>query len=75
MTEYIQTLRRRFVEQREQDRYRQPPLDPYALARTWAAEGLEDTERACRRLQAVLELPQWTNLCNNTPTSPLDANL
>lgn len=55
MTEYIQTLRRRFVEQREQDRFRQPALDPYALARVWAAEGLGDTERACRRLEAMLE--------------------
>lgn len=58
MTEYIARLRSRFVQQREQDAFRQTPLDPYALAYSWAAEGLSDLERACRKLQAVLEREQ-----------------
>lgn len=58
MTEYIAHLRCRFIQRREQDGMRQPPLSPYAMAERWAEEGLTDLERACRRLERVLALEQ-----------------
>lgn len=54
MTAYIERLRRRFVEDKEQKSFRQMEADPYLLAREFAREGLDDVERSVRRLEYML---------------------
>lgn len=60
MTEYIKGLRTRFITNAEHKQYRQPPMDPYGLAKEWSLQAMGDTARGVARLQAVLqaEIPQ-----------------
>ncbi len=54
MTNYIQTLLKRFIAEKDQKNYRIPPTDPYILAETYREEGLTDVERSIRRLEYML---------------------
>lgn len=58
MTEYMKTLRKRFVTDAEQKKLRQTPMEPYALAEEWSRQGLADHVRAVERLRTVLEKEQ-----------------
>ncbi len=54
MTNYIQTLLKRFIAEKDQKNYRIPPTDPYILAETYREAGLTDTERSVKRLEYML---------------------
>jgi len=54
-TPYIKKLRKRFIDDCEQKKYHQAPIDKFELAERYAAKKHSDTERAVLRLQAVLE--------------------
>ncbi len=54
MTNYIQTLLKRFIAEKDQKNYRIPPTDPYILAETYREEGLTDVERSVKRLEYML---------------------
>ncbi len=54
MTNYIETLLKRFIVQKDQKNYRIPPTDPYILAETYREKGLTDVERSVKRLEYML---------------------
>ncbi len=54
MTNYIQTLLKRFIAEKDQKNYRIPPTDPYILAETYREAGLTDVERSVKRLEYML---------------------
>ncbi len=55
MTNYIQTLLKRFIAEKDQKNYRIPPTDPYILAETYREAGLTDVERSVKRLEYMLD--------------------
>ena len=55
MTRYIETLRERFIVEKDQKNYRMQPEDPYAQAERYSREGLNDLQRSVRRLKYMLE--------------------
>ncbi len=54
MTNYIQTLLKRFIAEKDQKNYRIPPTDPYILAESYREAGLTDMERSVKRLEYML---------------------
>ncbi len=55
MTEYIETLLKRFIADKDQKKYRISFTDDGTLAAAWKGENLNDLQRAVRRLQFMLE--------------------
>ena len=55
MTEYIETLLKRFVVDKDQKNFRISFTDDGSMAAKWKDENLNDLQRAVRRLQFMLE--------------------
>lgn len=55
MTERLSRMRKAFITDKIQRKFRQEALDPYVLAEQFSAEGLSDMDRSARRLIYVLD--------------------
>ena len=55
MTEYIETLLKRFVVDKDQKNFRIAFTDDGSMTAKWKDENLNDLQRAVRRLQFMLE--------------------
>ncbi|NLT97955.1 MAG: pyruvate formate-lyase, partial [Christensenellaceae bacterium] len=58
MNERISAMRDFFIYKKEHHQYRQKPEYQYMLAEQAAAEGLDDLDRAVRRVRYVIEKEQ-----------------
>lgn len=58
MTKYIEKLLNRFIVQKDQKNYRQPPTNPYSEAEKYHQANLTDLQRSIKRLEYMLSKEQ-----------------